>query len=173
MSPKSSLPTLNATAFREMPHNIFSNHFQVAYVVDDIERGMNFFRDNFAIAKWHFIDSSGPDSPVNAMATAYIDNIMVELLQPSALPSIYRNWLQPGGPGIRFHHLGYLVKTEEDWQATLNTLRNNGFADAYSDDVPDVLNFIYADTTKELGHYCEYIFLKPGGLEMFAPVPRN
>lgn len=156
-----------------MNHRIFSNHFQAAYVVDDLDRGMAFFRDNCAIANWHIIDVAGPGSPANAIATAYVDNLMYELIEPSAEPSLYQGWLKDGGSGIRFHHFGFLVKTQADWDATMQALAERKIADAMSGTIPDIIDYHYADTTDLLGHYCEYVHLRPGGLGMFDPVPQN
>lgn len=156
-----------------MTHRLFAKHFQVAYIVEDIERGMGFFRDRFGVAKWHILDTAGPESPATAIAIAYVDELMLELIQPSAIPSIYRDWVPHGGSGVRLHHLGFLVHSDEDWSAALRKLAEDGYAEAFSGSAGDMLDFHYADCTADLGHYYELIHLKPAGAALFGAAPHN
>lgn len=105
-----------------MNHSMFNNHSQAASVVDDLDRGMAFFRDSLAIANWHIIDVAGPGSPSNPIATAYVNNLMYELLEPSAEPSLYQGWLTDGESGISFPNLRFLVKTQARSNAAMQNL---------------------------------------------------
>jgi len=156
-----------------MTFPLFAGHFQNAYVVEDMDRGIAYFRDSFGVAEWTVMDTAAPGSPATAIAVAYTGDLMLELIQPSAEPSLYRNWVPTGGSGMRFHHLGFLVQNDAEWQAALRNYDAHGYATAASGSVPDLMDYHYADTRAALGYYCELIHLREGGKALFASVPRN
>jgi catechol 2,3-dioxygenase-like lactoylglutathione lyase family enzyme len=159
-----------------IPAQMFRDHFQLAYVVRDLDAGMARFRDRFGVAKWSVLDvqaRSGPQSPLRSIATAYVNDVMIELME--AMPdrnSIYDTWLAPE-QALRLHHLGFLVPTKDEWDDTCETLKANGIDIAYQGGGPGFMSFLYADTVAELGHYYEMIHLEEGGQKMFAGIPRN
>lgn len=157
-----------------MPAKLFSKHFQICYVVRDAQHTMARFRARLGMAAWSVLDTSGPDSPVSAIAMAYIDDLMIELIEPVAgRPSIYDGWAPANPDAMKLHHLGFLVHSDAEWQAALDQLDANGYAAAYAGSFGDTLDFHYADCTAELGHYHELIYLKAAGEALFASVPRN
>lgn len=156
-----------------MTIKLFAGQFQTAYVADDMDRGLAYFRDRFDIQKWTIMDTGGPGSPASAIAIAYSGDVMIELIEPSAEPSLYQDWLPAGGSGLRFHHLGFLVQNKVEWQAALRTFEDSGYPAALCGTVEGLMDYHYADATAVLGHYCELIFLQPEGEALFASVPRN
>lgn len=158
---------------------LFKRHFQVAYVVDDVQAGMAEFAAKYAIAKWHVMDMiamSGEGSATRVIALAWTDdNLMVELIEPNlAVPSIYTDWRTESGQPIRFHHLGFLADSDEEFAAVKTQLVKAGSPIATEGAAGDLLEFAYLDTTAALGHYYELIYLKGEGKTLFfAPVPHN
>ena len=158
---------------------LFKRHFQIAYLVDDIHAGMAEFAAKYAITRWHVMDMiamHGPDAPTRFLALAWTDEeLMVELIEPiETVPSIYQNWRKDSGQSARFHHLGFLVESDEEFAAITRTLGDAGSPVAAEGSAGDVLEFAYIDTTDALGHYYELIYLKgEGKTQFFAPVPMN
>lgn len=157
---------------------LFKRHFQICYLVDDAQAGMAEFGEKYGITKWHVMDMSaaGPDAPTRAIALAWAEEgLMIELIEPNeAVPSIYVNWRRDSGESARFHHLGFLVDSDEEYDAIKQKLLGAGYPVAAEGSFGDVLQFLYMDTTRTLGHYYELIYLKgEGKTQFFAPVPMN
>ena len=156
-----------------MAIRLFAGQFQTAYVTEDMDRGLAYFRDAFDVRNWTMLDTAGPGSLAQVIAIAYSGDMMIELIEPSAEPSLYRDWVPAGGSGLRFHHLGFMVHSNEAWRDALRTFDERGFVEAYSGSAGDLMDYHYADSTAVLGHYCELINLRPAGEALFATVPRN
>lgn len=80
-----------------------------------------------------------PQSDVTArIALAYIDDVMIEIIQPvTTATTIYSDFLPDTDGPIVLHHLGYLV---EDNQATLDRSTALGHAEGIVGSVPGVLD---------------------------------
>ena len=152
---------------------MFRNHFQHAYVVRNLEKTMAAFRARCGVGKWQVMPlPSG--SPVRAIGLAYVQNVMIELIE--ALPdheTIYRRFIPESESDARFHHLGYLIEREEDYLAAIEQFDAAGWPAAYAGRVGEVIDFHYADTVGQLGHYCELIHLRSDGQGFFSQVPHN
>lgn len=157
---------------------LFKRHFQIAYVVDNIDAGIAEFTSKYAVAKWHVMDLvafNGPESAVRHIALAWTDaELMVELIEPNpAVASIYSNW-RPDLAGPRFHHLGFLVDSDAEFAAIRRQFEVAGCPVAAEGSAGDMLDFAYIDTSRTLGHYYELIHLKgEGRTQFFRPVPHN
>ncbi|MCK9542846.1 MAG: VOC family protein [Novosphingobium sp.] len=158
---------------------LFKRHFQVAYLVDDVHAAMAEFGEKYAIKKWHVMDMTqmhGEGSPTRFIALAWTDdNVMIELIEPDeSVPSIYQNWRRDSGLSARFHHLGFIIESDEEYDAVKRQLAHAGCPVATEGSAGDMLQYAYIDTTREFGHFYELIYLKGEGKELFfAPVPRN
>ena len=151
----------------------FRDHFQNAYVVRNFDGASGMLRDRFGIAKWHVMRLP-EGSPVSRIGLAYVQNLMIELIE--AVPnqdSIYKDWIPKSDTAAKFHHHGFLIEREEDYQRTVEQFNAAGCPAAFAGSNGDMLDFHYADTVAQLGHYCELIHLKPAGREFFSVVPRN
>ena len=159
------------------PAALFRQHFQIAYVVRDMHSAIARFRDSFAIPQWHIMDrikANGPASEVRYLAMAYAKDVMIELIEANeARDSIYAHWIKDAAAGMRLHHLGFLAHSETEWSDAVEALKANGIPIAQSNTQGEFANFLYADTVSDLGHFCEYIYLKPVGLKLFASIPHN
>ena len=157
---------------------LFKRHFQVAYLVDQIDAGMAEFANNYAIRNWHVMDMKalgGADAPTRFIALAWTDDdLMVELIEPDlAIPSIYSDW-RPELPGPRFHHLGFLADSDAEFAAVKAQFAAAGCLVASEGSSGDLLEFAYIDTTQAFGHFYELVYLKGEGRTLFfAPVPVN
>jgi hypothetical protein len=160
---------------------LFKRHFQIAYVVDDVQAAMAEFAAKYGVSRWHVMDmmagtGAGAASPTRFLALAWTEErFMVELIEPNlAVESIYSDWDRASGRTIRFHHLGFLIETAADFAAIRQTLIDSGSPVAAEGSAGDMLDYAYLDTTRALGHYYELIHLKgEGKTRFFASVPHN
>lgn len=96
----------------------FGDIFQVAWVVDDIEKHIDHWTQSLGVGPFfHFpvplpfdrLESEGKTIPLDAdvykaVAISYSGDTMIELIEPGSYPSTYRDFLEAGRTGV--HHLG-------------------------------------------------------------------
>ncbi|WP_397589376.1 VOC family protein [Sphingorhabdus sp.] len=157
---------------------LFQRHFQTCYLVDDVKQAMARFGENYGITKWHVMDMlemMGEGAPARFIALAWAGDMMIELIEPDeAVPSIYQEWQRDRGLESRFHHLGFLVYSEEEFSGIKQQLVEQGFPIVAEAELGNVLKAAYMDTTKALGHFYELIYLPDGeSSQFFADVPFN
>lgn len=152
---------------------LFRHHFQVAYVVRDLDTACATFHQQWGVSKWNRLPLP-EGQPVRKLALAYVQDLMIELIEADPdLPSIYRDWIPESPAAARFHHLGYLVDDAEEFQQTVRRLEAAGCRAAMAGRHGELQDFHYADTVAGLGHYTELIHLLPAGKGFFDAVPRN
>ncbi|TAL02172.1 MAG: hypothetical protein EPO08_07765 [Rhodospirillaceae bacterium] len=152
---------------------LFRNHYQMGYVVRDMEKAIANLKEKFGVANWH-VRSFGPEAPVVALGRAYVQRVMIELVQATPNEkSIYSDWIPASDSALRLHHFGYLIDSEEDWRQAIAQCEAAGCPAAMAGSAGEIVDFYYADTVAQLGHYCELIRLKIPSEDYFAEVPRN
>jgi len=160
-----------------MTTSIFKGHFQVAYVAADAKQATERLGTHFGIANWSFLDmkaAHGAESAVTRIGMAWVGDMMIEVIEPDPVyESIYQGWLKGGSSPLRFHHLGYFVDSKEALAAIRQQLIDQGHPIVMEGSFGDLLDFAYADTTAELGHYCEFIRPSAEGRAFFDQVPVN
>jgi hypothetical protein len=155
---------------------MFKRHFQIAYIVDDIQAGTDHFRGHFGVANWDVMETSKllPGLGARFTALAWTGDVMIELIEPdTSIESIYRGWLRERGTLLRFHHLGFLVDSDKEFASVKAGLARSGFPIESDGSFDEMLDFACADTTHTLGHYHEIIHLKSQGAAFFDSIPRN
>jgi extradiol dioxygenase family protein len=153
---------------------VFRNHFQLGYVVRDIDAAIRVMTEKFGVGKWEVRRPSSKAAPARALGFAYVQQTMIELIDVDPeRETIYRDWIPQGDGDIRLHHLGYMIDSEEDWHATVGQFEAAQISAALAGRIGDVLDYYYADTVAQLGHYCELVRLLPAGRDFWANVPQN
>lgn len=156
---------------------LFKRHFQVAYLVDDAKAGIEILSKHYGVEKWDLMDMAqihGPGSAARFIGNAWVGDMMIEVIEPDeGADSIYRNWKKDSGLPLRFHHLGFLIDSAEEFEAAKRQLADSGFPIVVDGSFGEVLDYAYADTTSELGHYYELIRLKSDGDSFFGRIPVN
>ncbi|MGF7150210.1 hypothetical protein FHS96_003868 [Sphingomonas zeicaulis] len=153
--------------------HIFSGFFQFGYVTRELDAAIAAYRQRFGAIEFLInapdpIDGVAP--PTRRIALAYIDAVMIELIEPDpAQATIYDDALPTRTGDIALHHFGYLI---DDHEAMVARLQERGYAMPLAGSVPGALDYIYADTRAHLGHYSEFICLDEGGRAFFGAVPR-
>ncbi|GFE75419.1 VOC family protein [Novosphingobium sp. TCA1] len=166
--PRSTLPSAPGKGLLQ------TEHFQIAYATNDIERACALFRNQLGIGEFRRLEGRTPAGGTVRVELAWIGPVMYELLTASGPGSaIYMDRL-PEGPGfaLNHHHLGYLVSSHGEWDELIAGAAAANFAVPYRNDNPGFLRSCFIDAAP-LGHYLEYILPEPAGLDFFKSIPRN
>lgn len=159
--------TANGTA------HLFAGFFQLGYVTRDLDAAIAAYGRRYGDVAFLINEPmaiGGAPPPTRRIALAYIDDTMIELIEPDpAQRTIYDDALPERSGVIRLHHLGYLI---DDHEAMLRRLRESGYDVPLHGSIPGALDYSYADTRAELGHFSEFIRLDDGGRAFFGDVPR-
>ena len=150
--------------------------FQIAYVTNDLDRAMRTFDKQFGVKHFFQIPNAPYDAETQvSIATAYIGDVMIEIIEPHGPGTTIYDAMLPSGDEftIRHHHMGHLFEREEDLQRVVDIAAAKGQSIAYEGGVEGVLKAVYLDTRESLGHYLEYIYCTPTGLEFLNQAPRN
>jgi catechol 2,3-dioxygenase-like lactoylglutathione lyase family enzyme len=154
---------------------LLKRHFQMAYVTSDLERTKALFSERFGLKDYA---EMGGDDPATGdrlkVALAWAGEIMYELIQAEGPAWGFYHSMLPAGGGyaIRHHHLGFLVDTEEEWEAMEAQAKAEGRPIAFRAVMDGFIRALYVEAP-ELGHYLEYICPAPAGVEYFNNVPKS
>lgn len=148
-----------------------NNCFQIAYVTNDIDQAADLFRDRYGTGDFQFMREL-PGGQIQ-IALAFAGDMMIELIQPiNDTLGVYANWIAgERGFAVRHHHFGLLVNSKDELAAIRAAHAERGLTVVMEGEMPGMLDFLYVDTTAELGHYLEYVLLDAGGRAMFASIP--
>lgn len=151
----------------------FSGFFQLGYVTRDLDAALAGWRERFGAIEFLVTEPAvidGVAPPTRRIALAYIDAVMIEIIEPDpGQQTIYDDALAEDPGVIRLHHLGHLI---DDHAAMLTRLATMGYDVPLHGTMPGILDYSYADTRADLGHFSEFIRLDEGGHAFFGAVPR-
>lgn len=153
---------------------MFTGFFQIGYATRDLDQAMNVYQRKFGQVEFLAYEPgivNGSPSPTRRIALAYINEIMIEIIEPDpAQRTIFDHALPHHAGAIGLHHLGYLI---DDHQQMLQHLEKSGYEVALHDTIDGFLDYSYADTRIDVGHFSEFIRLDNAGRDFFASVPRT
>jgi catechol 2,3-dioxygenase-like lactoylglutathione lyase family enzyme len=151
---------------------LHSDHFQIGYVTNDLDRAAQIFRDKFGIAKFRENDADLPGGTKVGTRTVWIGSTMYEIVCGSG-PGMeaFSSYAPPDGPYVlKFHHFGYLVQDDAAWQAMEREVARQGWELMKSSDTPGYVRACFVDVP-ELGHLVEFILPREGLIERFNATP--
>jgi catechol 2,3-dioxygenase-like lactoylglutathione lyase family enzyme len=131
---------------------------QIAYVVEDIERGMDRYIDLFGVEPWTVTRIEPPELRDTTYrgeeaefgfraGVAHAGETMLEFIEPTMGESIYSEHLDEYGPGM--HHIAYFGWDAEETEAVVADLREAGIEAAQTGHFQGT-DFWYFDTREEL-----------------------
>jgi hypothetical protein len=152
---------------------LLAEHFQVAYVTNDLARACEMFGSHLGIRK--FSNLEGPLKAGGHIEAkfAWVGSVMYEIIHASGPGSdLYMDRLpQTDSFALKHHHLGFLLQTREQWNAVMAKASRLGWSIPHRNDNP-LVEVCFVDAS-ELGHYLEYFLPKQAGLDFFNSVPRH
>lgn len=154
--------------------HMFGGCFQLGYVTRDLDQALDAFRRKYGPTEFLTYAPgivNGAPSPTRRIALAYLDDIMIEIIEPDPAQQTIFDAARPQQAGsIGFHHLGYLI---DDHRDMLRRVAEAGYDVPLHGSVEGMLDYSYADTRADIGHFSEFIRLDHGGRDFFETVPRN
>jgi hypothetical protein len=173
------MPEATSTAFQR-PIPVFdpakgllhNDHFQVAYVTNDVERAVEVFRRRFGVRAFRENDNELPGGTKVGVRSVWIGAMMYEICY-GAGPGmeLYTDWAPPGGDFVlRFHHFGYLIPDEAAWAALERQIEQGGWTVRTRSDIPGFFRGCYVEAP-ELGHFLEFVLPRAGLLERLNATP--
>lgn len=151
-----------------------AEHFQVAYVTNDIVRALERFACDYDVPRFYRFSNvvAGAGSvgggPELEIAIAYVNGVEIELIEPLGdTAPLYKDVLSNGDElQIRFHHIAIRITGDLDnWDAHAASINTTKHPIVFQGGLGDDLRFIYTDERQRLGHYVEHIWMSP---EMLA-----
>lgn len=148
--------------------------FQTGYVTNDLDQACKVLAERYGIDNFSFIDGEMAGGGRIRVAFAWVGGNMYEIIDArgGSEADFYTSRLPKDGFGLVFHHLGYMIHSQEEWDTVRAEIAERDMAVALHTEVPDFMDAIYIEAP-ELGHYLEYIFPAQGGLAFFDAVPVN
>jgi hypothetical protein len=149
-----------------------NEHFQIAYVTNDIERAVEIFRTRFGVSRFRANDDALEGGTKVGIRSAWIGGMMYEICS-GAGPGmeLYTDRAPPGGAFVlRFHHFGYMIPDEPAWDALELQIEQGGWKVRTRSDIPGFFRGCYIEVP-ELGHFLEFILPGPGLLKRMNTTP--
>ena len=150
-----------------------AEHFQMAYVTNDIDRACALLKDGLGIAGFTELGGALPEGGQIRAMFAWVGTVMYEVIEASGPGSaIFSDRLPAGGDFVlRHHHLGFLIHTADQRDALLAEVSAKGYRLAHRNANP-LVEAIFVEVPG-LEHYLEYLLPTQAGLDFFAAVPRS
>lgn len=152
---------------------LHAEHFQMAYVTNDIDRACDLFGRQLGIRDFASLGGPLPEGGEIQARFAWVGTIMYEIICASGPGSAIYNSRMPQSPDftLKHHHLGYLIQNQQQWDGVLANVAHHGWDIAYRG-VNPLVEVCFVDVP-HLGHYLEYLFATPVGMDFFNSVPRS
>lgn len=163
-----------ATGFDPAKGLLHAEHFQMAYATNDIEAAKRLFGERLGVREWRQLAGQMPSGGHIHVELAWVGSIMYELITATGKGSaLYMDRLpQSEGFQLKHHHLGYLIRSEAQWDGLLSSAKQNGWPMVHQSHTAGFMQSCFIDAP-ELGHYLEYLFPEPAGMEFFRSVPNQ
>ena len=148
--------------------------FQTAYVTTSLDQACTMLAEKCGVRRLLRQDEVTIETDKGPMllglAHGWVGPTWLEVIQPiDGAVATYRDWLS-GGAAFRFHHIGVRAPDGPAYQRALQEATTAGYPISFRIDNAAFQAF-YADTTKDLGHYVEYLhFLDTS---FFKALPQN
>ncbi len=142
--------------------------FQTAYVTNDLDRAVDSFRSLHNIQNWTIFDAGSM-----RVALAWTNGNQIEIIDTAdEYFPLYDDWIDKHGDfALRFHHFGYFVQNDAEWDHLKALLAASG-RDLPLETETETLKVIYA-AAPELGHFLEFIYPNTHGKAFFESVAAN
>ena len=152
---------------------LHNEHFQVAYVTNDLDRTCEIFQQRFGIAEFGGLEGEMPSGGYIKIKLAWVGSTMYELIFCEGPGTdMYNSRLPANDFGLHFHHLGFLVHNEACWEALHRVIAQGGWEIQQTNNAEGFMNHTYI-YVPEVGHHFEYIFPEQAGIDFFESMPAS
>ena len=153
---------------------LLNTAFQIAYVTSDLDRACAMVDEKFGVRRLVRQDrvTIGTDQGpmVLGLAHGWLGPTWLEIIEPvEGAVAVYRDWLAQGAT-FRFHHIGIRAPDPEAYDQAMGEALAAGHSLSFKIDNP-LFQAFYVDTTRELGHYIEYLHFTD--TSFMAAIPQN
>jgi hypothetical protein len=150
---------------------LLGSPFHLGYVSSDLDQAMARLLD-LGVGEFLVMpdDPAAPESP--RIAVAYSESMMYEVIQPRARDDFFATWLSNVDDTVLcFHHVGMLAASADEVRSLRARHLTAGRDVAMEMRIPDVVEVLYVDTARLLGHYVKYVHPEAGVTTAFKAVP--
>jgi hypothetical protein len=148
-----------------------SEHFQIAYVTNDVARAAEVFRRRFGVAALRESDAELPNGSAIQVRAVWLGGVLYEITCGTGPGmELWACGRPEDGFVLRHHHFGFLVPDEDAWAKLEAQIAAGGFAVRQRSDHPG-FGRIACVEAPELGHYLEYIMPGPDLIARFEATP--
>lgn len=150
-----------------------AEHFQIAYVTNDIEATCDLFGRQLGIREFARLEGPNGEGGQIRAEFAWAGSVMYELIQASGPGAeIFTSKMpQTDDYVLQHHHFGFLIANQAQWDGVLANAKRNGWNLPYKG-VNPLVEVCFVEVPG-LPHYLEYLFATEAGLAFFESVPRN
>lgn len=150
---------------------LHNEHFQIAYVTNDVDRAVEVFRRRFGVAAFRESDAELPSGAAIKVRAVWLGGVIYEITC-GAGPGmdLWACGAPAAGFVLRHHHFGFLVPDDDAWEALEREIARGGWTVKQRSDTPG-FGRIACIEAPELGHYLEYIMPGPELLARFEATP--
>jgi len=150
-----------------------AEHFQMAYVTNDIEQACDLLSRRLGIREFAPLGGPTPDGGTMDARFAWVGTLMYEVIHATGPGSgVFMDRLAGAdGFALRHHHLGFLIHERAQWDAVLANAAGNGWDVPWTSHNPLVDACFVA--VPGFDHYLEYLLPTELGMGFFHSVPRT
>lgn len=148
-------------------------HFQMAYVTNDIDKARDIYQKELGVKEFAVLEGEMNGGGHIRAEFAWVGTLMYELIQASGPGSDMFSKHLPDTEEfvIKHHHLGFLIQSQSQWEGLQETAKKRGMEILGRSSNPFVEVFFLENPAA--GHYMEYLFATDAGMNFFENVPRN
>lgn len=141
---------------------LHNEHFQIAYVTNDMAQAEAVFRDRFGVTAFRTNGGANAQGGYLDVRAVWIGTTLFELLCARGPGlELYTDVAPEGGPFVmKLHHFGYLVRDEADWAKLEQTVERGGWTVRNRSDSPGMVRAMHVEAP-ELGHLLEFVLAWP------------
>lgn len=150
-----------------------NEHFQVAYATNDLEKACEVFNERFGIEQFGGLEGETPSGGYIRIKLAWVGSTMYELIHCSGPGAEMYNQVLPDRDfALRFHHLGFLIQNQSDWDSLQQVLIQGNWQITQANNTEGFMRHCYI-YVPEVGHHFEYMFPESAGMDFLDKVPAN
>lgn len=148
-------------------------HSHSAWVTNDLDRATEIFSGRYGVGEFKFLEGDLPNGASIRVAFAWAGGQILEIICARGPGFEFYNDMLPDDEfGIRFHHLGFIVRDDTGWQQLEQELDQGRWQIALSTLTHDFIDAYYIEAP-ELGHYLEFVRPFEAGVDFYNAVPES